>query len=1132
MSESIQKENLFRTVVEEIRGSLDIDTTKQKIVEIIGQTLNADRCFIVDYDKSTDTFSIVKDEYLSSDEITGYAGTNVNEDVPNFMEEFKKGNYLVVDNKKIFINHEPQDYEAEKDTIEKVNVNSAYGFPLFYDGELHGVLGIHYLSDNHNVSQSEIKLLISISEQIAIAIYHAKLYKKIKEQVKRENLLKDIIDKIRSSLDIEETLYFICEETAKLLNVQRVAITMIPDIDNIESYIVKKEYVLSSEIKGIDNLVDPSKVFYYWADKLLRNNEILAIDNVEKSDTPYYFKLSYLNTGIKSLIGIPIQRGPKIWGILVLSEYNNYRHWDEKDKDLLSIIANQTFIAINQAEMYEREKVALEREKLLRQIIETIRSTFDIVEIKQKVITEIAKTLNANRCYIAEFDKNTEKHLPITQEYLASPDIKSIIGFDVEKNIPEMVKFVKDKPLVLIPNVDKFVESNKFSNVISNYFSEFDIKSRVYAQISYMGEFFGTLVVNFPQKREKFEQEDVDFIETLANQIGIVMYQSELYNYSQLQVKREKLLGAILVKSISTFDINQIKPIVREIGVLAKADRCYFVEAKEEALSGKQIYYDGEYLASPDVKSAIGYTFPAEDVHKFVQMYLEAKDLIVFDYEEILENTDAQFEGMRNYIRRFGLKSGIGIPLFYNNKLHAVLAIEYTKEKVLPSNDELDFYRLVGNQASLVLNQIKFFENTKKRAEREMLIRKIIEIIRSSLDLEETFSFICEETAKLFSVQRVAISEMFPPYDVGKFIPRKEYKINQSIKGLDDVYYPKEASAYIAQMVLDKGINLVINNFEKSNTPDFFKKAYNEMGVMSAVCLPIKKENKKWGTIFLAEYNYYREWTEEDIYLLEIIAGQIYIAINQAELYEKEKQSAERERISRNIIEILRSSIDKTIIKKLFVKNIGKFFNADRVFFSEYDSSNSFYLPVDKDSEYLSNPNEKSFVGFDWSNPDIQSWIQPLLEKREIKIVNWNEYINQGHEISDYILSLYKDSNLKSKYGFPVIYQNNIMGFFCLEFTQKVCELSDEDIGRIRSICTQAGIALYHSELYVKAQRCASSKSVIDSELSEKIFEPSNNILKISNLLAQNEFERQVQLDYLNNIIASCNQLIELTKRM
>lgn len=952
---------------------------------------------------------------------------------------------------------------------------------------------------------------------------------KLIQKNQRERIYRNITDIIRSSLDIEKTLSVICEETAKLFNVQRVAITMVPDINNLEDYIVKKEYKLTPDIKGIDNLAEYHRIFYYWANKLIHSNTILSIDNIKESDTPDYFKISYEEMEVKSLIGTSIRKGNDIWGILVLSEYNNYRQWSEEEKNLLSTIANQIFIAINQAELFEKEKTAFERERLLRQIIETVRSTFDIFEIKQKVITAIAETLNANRCYIAEFDEKAGKYLPISQEYLDLPDMKSIIGYDIEKNIPELVNFVKDKSLVLIPDVDKFVKYNNFSNVINDYFKEFDIKSRVYAQISYMGNFFGTLVVNFREKREKFKQEDVDFIEILATQVGIVMYQAKLYNHSQLQVAREKILGAILTKSISTFDMNQIKPIVREVGILAKADRCYFVEAKEEELSGKQIYYDGEYLASPDVKSAIGYTFPTEDVHKFVEMYLETKDLIVFDYEEILKNQDEQYEGMRQYIRRFELKSAIGIPLFYKGQLHAVLAIEYAKEKVLPTKDELEFYRILGKQAGMVLNQIQLFQDTKKTAEREKLIRNITEKIRSSLDLQKTLSFVCEETAKLFNVQRAAISEMFPPYDSGNFIPRREYKVNESIKGLTDIYYPKEVGAYVAETVLDKGINLIINNFEKSNTPDYFKNTYMEMGVKSALCVPIKRENKKWGTIFLAEYNYHRNWTEEEISLLEVIAGQIYIAINQAELYEKEKQAVERERISRNIIEILRSSIDKKIIKKLFVKNIGKFFNADRVFFSEYDHQLMMYLPVDNDSEYLSSEDEKSFVGFDWSNPNIQLWIKPLLEKREIKISNWEKYVNQGHEINDYILSLYEEKNIKSKYGFPVVYQNNIMGFFCLEFTKKVYDLQDEDIERIRSICTQAGIALYHANIYQSAQQCNLSKDVFKAELFDKIAKPTQEILDTSIILSKNEFKREVQSDYLNTIIHACNQLLELT---
>lgn len=959
MSRTIKNDDnniLYKIIVETIRNTLDINEVKQKVVDIIGQTLNADRCFIMEYDNFTNKFLIIKDEYVSSTKTKEYAGSDVNIDVPNFINEFKKGSYLIVKDKKIYINNEPKEFTEERFAIQQYGVNSAYAVPLQFNEVFIGVLAIHYLSDKHKVNKKEIELMLNIADQIALAIYQAKLYKE---------------------------------------------------------------------------------------------NQSLA-----------------------------------------------------------------------------------EREKLLRQIIEIINSTSDILQVKQKVITEIAKTLNANRCYIAEYDENIGKHLPISQEYLASREMKSIIGFDIEKNVPELVNFVKDKPLVLIPDVDKFVEHNKFSDVVSNYFKDFDIKSRVYAQISYRDDFFGTLIVNFQEKREKFKQEDVDFIETLANQIGILMYQAKLYNNSQLQLAREKILGAILAKSISTFDINQIKPIVREVGILAKADRCYFVEAKEEELSGKQIYYDGEYLASPDIKSAIGYTFPTEDVHKFVEMYLEAKDLIVFDYEEILKNTDKQFEGMRKYINRFELKSAIGIPLFYKGKLLAVLAIEYAKEKVLPTKDELEFYRILGKQAGMVLNQIKLFETTKKTAEREKLLRIITEKIRSSLDIQKTLSYICEETAKLFNVQRAAISEMFPPYDSGKFIPRREYKINESIKGLNNVFYPKEAGAYIAETVLDKGINLVINNFEKSNTPDFLKKTYNEMGVKSALCVPIKRENKKWGTILLAEYNYYRVWTQEEVDLLETIAGQIYIAINQAELYEKEKQAVERERISRNIIEILRSSIDKKIIKKLFVRNLGKFFNADRVFFSEYDNQLAMYLPVDNDSEYLSSTNEKSFVGFDWSDPNMQLWIKPLLEKREIKIANWEEYINQGHEISDYILSLYKETNIKSKYGFPVIYQNNIMGFFCLEFTKNVYDLQDEDIERIRSICTQAGIALYHANLYQSAQQCNLSKEVFKTDLLNKIAKPTQEILDISKILSQNEYEHQVEIEYLNNIIRSCNQLLELTQNI
>lgn len=140
-------EKLYLNITKAIRSTLDIDETKQKIVDIIGKTLGADRCFIVEYDKEIDTFLIVKDEYVSSPNIPKYSGNDANEDVPNFLEEFKKGNYLVIKDKEIFINEEKREFKEEQQAIKKYNVNSAYAFPLFHNDIFIGILAIHYLSD-------------------------------------------------------------------------------------------------------------------------------------------------------------------------------------------------------------------------------------------------------------------------------------------------------------------------------------------------------------------------------------------------------------------------------------------------------------------------------------------------------------------------------------------------------------------------------------------------------------------------------------------------------------------------------------------------------------------------------------------------------------------------------------------------------------------------------------------------------------------------------------------------------------------------------------------------------------------------------------------------------------------------
>lgn len=783
------------------------------------------------------------------------------------------------------------------------------------------------------------------------------LFKKEKKAAQREALLRDIIEKIRGSLSLDETLSFICEEAAKLFDVQRSTIATYSNPETFQISDIKKEYKFSSELKNYMEGPSFVETANYWRAGLKEASKVLAFDNIDEADVPEYFKNTYISIGVKSIIGTSIRKGEDIWGTLVLSEYNNYRHWSEEEKNLLRAIANQVYIAINQAEQYE-----------------------------------------------------TEKKL----------------------------------------------------------------------------------------------------------------------------AARERLIGNVVTQAISTFDINQIKQIVKEIGVMTKADRCYFVEVDLNGMQGKSIDYDGEYLVSPDIKTIRGYHFPAEDVQKFVELYLKNRNLMIFDYEELQKEKNTFYDGVKRYANLFDIKSGIGIPFIYMNKLIAVLCIEYMKEKVLPSEDELDFLRILGNQTGMAFSQIQLYQDTKKTAEREHFLRKIVEAMRSSLNLGEIKRTLVTEAGKVMGADRCFIlsydsvsehfyidkdSEYLSPNETKTFVnfdttdPKARWFIDQFKKNEDVDYFDVE--------------EFIAKNGLQSQPVEAFIREYN---VKSCYNTSIYYAGKLLGYIILHYTSDKRALSEDDSSFLRVIANQAGIALYQATLYKKTQEQAETEKFNRQILEILRNTLDKGTIKHLFVKSIGQHFKADRVFFAEYDKQNEMYLPVEEESEYLSGPEQKSFVGYDWSDPSAREYIQPLLDKRELNIFCWDDYIENNRKSQDFI-SLFEDADVKSSYNFPVIYESEIMGYFCIEFTQEECrKLSDEDIGRIRSMCSQAAIALYHAQLYLQAKELAFCKVENVSKFPLQVEESVNDILDKSVLLAENEYERVVQIEYLNKIIQSCHQLLELTK--
>lgn len=621
--------------------------------------------------------------------------------------------------------------------------------------------------------------------------------------------------------------------------------------------------------------------------------------------------------------------------------------------------------------------------------------------------------------------------------------------------------------------------------------------------------------------------------------IVFIMFIRFIFLISKIEqhIEREKVVRKIIEMMRSSISLHSVRSeVVKEIGTFFKADRVFFADY-DYVSCNFYVSADSEYKSSEKVKSYAGNDTAITEglVEAMKKFPLSGKDLIFSDLEKYLKENKVNESSIEKTFRDMGCISMIGMHISYGEFFYGDIVVTFENKRKI-SDDDINFVKTLANQAGIAIYQSKLYEKEKEMVEKESLLRKIFETMRSSLELNIIKNTIVNEVGQALNADRCCLWSHDKNSDGFIIEESSEHRSSAEIKSLLGISSKDLKIEWLIDLYKNKK-EVIFNNVEqfiKENNLEgtSIEQYFREYSIKSSYKIPIFNSDEMLGVLVVEYTKDYNTLNKEDIDFIRIVAVQAGEAIGQAALYREVQLQVERERINRTIIEILRSSMDKEIMKKLFVKNIGKFFEADRVFFSDYDSTEKTYLPVDKNSEFLSTNNPKSFIGFDLSNPNINEYMQPLLEKREIKIANFEEYIKENLNISKGLKLRYFDFGVKSSYSFPVLHQNDIMGFFCIEFTDRIFELSNEDINRIRGICTQAGIALYQAELYLQAQQCAFVKESSISKISEQIKKPAIEILDLSIRLSKNEFERKAQIEYLNNIINSCNKLLELTKKI
>jgi diguanylate cyclase (GGDEF)-like protein len=176
-------------------------------------------------------------------------------------------------------------------------------------------------------------------------------------------LLALILARLRQSINIDELLDTVVLETYQLLQSDQVIVYQFTDQ---EPQLVQYESVNNPNYSLLGKSLPSVYTDLQWLEKF-QTCISQAINDVTNSDPKVIESLTHL--GIHSAIIIAIPKGNKLWGLLIVHQYDRSRHWQDWEIELLEKLGTQLAISIHQMQLLVRSNdIRIERDQIIAKL--------------------------------------------------------------------------------------------------------------------------------------------------------------------------------------------------------------------------------------------------------------------------------------------------------------------------------------------------------------------------------------------------------------------------------------------------------------------------------------------------------------------------------------------------------------------------------------------------------------------------------------------------------------------------------------------------------------------------------------------------------------------------------------------
>ncbi|HEY2988988.1 MAG TPA: GAF domain-containing protein, partial [Candidatus Binatia bacterium] len=709
--------------------------------------------------------------------------------------------------------------------------------------------------------QHEVDLLQAIGSVIGVALENARLFHETEQKAKHLSTLHTVASTVSASLDLDQLV-------AKALDIILEVTGM--DAGHIRLLEGDPPRLRLRVHKGVPpNLVerlqrqtrDGGK-----AEQVLTSRRSLIFEAPDTSGPERAPQL--LSMGFTTAVWIPITLRDKALGIINIATAGG-KSFNKNQVGLLEAIGASLGVALDNARLFEETERRAREQAALYAVTAAVSGSFDIEQILLKGLDAVLEVTKMEGGYIQFLDGTPPRlilrvHRGMSQSFVAKTRNEIRAGGKTEQ-------IIATKQPVVLEDISPDHEGK---------FQEEKITAAAWVPITSKDKVIAILAVSTKTKRT-FPQAQLPLLMSIGNALGMALENAKLFQQTERNLERIRALREIDQAISSTLDLRRVLDILLE-----KIDLSLPYATATIRLFNKETG-NLEPVACRNLDEKEWKSSQWAGGRGIANVVFETKaPLIIRNAQADSRVLDVEF------YRKHKLTSYVGVPLVVKDETLGVLGF-YTKEEHEFTGEEVDFLSTLAGQAAIAIHNSQLYENTRLREKQlqetnRMLsaLHAVAAAVSQSVDLDRVLQAAIGKITEIFG---------FDATQIHIYSERTDELLLKAA-------FEKDPNRFASVQSVGRGQG-VIGRVAESGKPIIFEdvqtdplyrrlsrtKTSSQSGYRLFAVFPIRGKLRNLGTLACTGIEP-RKLNSGEIQLLEAMADQIAVAIENGELYVQLKQ--------------------------------------------------------------------------------------------------------------------------------------------------------------------------------------------------------------------------------------------------